>query len=375
MSGATIQAANKICNRPAKRVVIISRERSHVERDRQALKRFPLEVDKIASSGAEAYKHIAKNPCDLVLCDTDVDDIDPYAVLRSLKANKSLKHIPVVMVTRENDRGAVLDAVAAGCSGYILRPYSDETFERHVNTALQLIRYNEIEARQLKDARLMMETGDYDEAIEEFEEVLSQQEEAQKFYDIGCTYLAKDKFGKAIVAFQKALKINDMFAEAYEGLSEAYKRKGDLEQCQFFLKKAADLYAAHDHMEKVKEVFIDILKMDNRAANPFNSLGVKLRKVGDYQAAIRAYKQALELTPNDENVHFNMAKAYYFMSDTENALDKLAVALSINQDFPEALTMYKSLKGAPWPGLRQQGESDMEKRHRIRNHGSAVKDV
>ncbi len=368
-------AAKKTGARPTKRVVIISRDRSHVERDRQALKRFPLEVDKVVSSGAEAYKHLSKNHCDLVLCDTEVDDIDPYAVLRSLKANKCLKCIPVVMVTKENDRHAVLDAVAAGCSGYILRPYSDETFERHVNTALQLIRYNEIEARQLKDAKLMMETGDYDEAIEEFEEVLSQQEEAQKFYDLGCTYLAKDKFGKAIVAFQKALRINGMFAEAYEGLSEAYKRKGDLEQCQFYLKKAADLYATHDHMEKVKEVFIDILKMDNRAANPFNSLGVRLRKVGDYQAAVRAYKQALELTPNDENVHFNMAKAYYFMDDVENALDKLAVALSINQDFPEAVKMYKSLKGAPWPGLRQKGDSDLERRHLIRNHGSAVKDV
>lgn len=375
MSGSTAIASKRAVNRPAKRVVIVSRDRSHVERDRQALKRFPLEVDMVAASGAEAYKHIAKNPCDLVLCDTEVDEIDPYAFLRSLKADKNLKKIPLVMVTKENDRHAVLDAVAAGCSGYILRPYSDETFERHISTALQLIRYNEIEARQLKDAKLMMETGDYDEAIEEFEEVLSQQEEAQKFYDLGCTYLSKDKFGKAIVAFQKALTINGMFAEAYEGLSEAHKRKGDLEQCQFFLKKAADLYAAHDRMEKVKEVFIDILKMDNRAANPFNSLGVRLRKAGDHHSAIRAYKQALELTPHDENIHFNLAKAYFFMDDVENALDRLAVALSINQDFPEALKMYKTLKGSSWPGLRTQSESSLERQHRIRNQGPAVKDV
>ncbi len=335
---------------PPKRVVIITDNKKHLDRDRQALRVVGLEFDAHYGATQEAYAALKANGCDLVILDHEVEGPKANAFLKQIQKDPSLKRIPVIMVTAVNERAAVLDAVASGVSGYILRPYADETFERHINTAMQLIRYNEIETRQISDAKLMMETGDFDEAIEEFEEVLSQHEEAKKFYDMGCMLLAKEKYGKAIVAFQKAVKINDMFADAYHGMAEAYKNKGDLEQCQFYLQRAADIFAETDRLEKVKEVFIDILKFDRRAPNPFNSLGVKLRKAGDVQGAIQAYSQALELTPHDENVHFNMAKAYYFLGDKKAALEKITTALSINAEFPEALKMYRLLKGSPWPG-------------------------
>ncbi len=332
-----------------KLAVIVSKNKEHVDVDQAALKRLSLELAKVFPAGAQAFHYLAAHPCDVILCDSDIDDFDSRTFLKIVKNNPSLRNIPVVMVTADNQRDAVLDAVAAGCSGYILRPYVLDTFERHVNTALQLVRFNEIENRQLRDAQRMMEGGDYDAAIEEFKEVVSLKNEAQKFYDLGCSYLNQEKYGKAIVAFQKAVKMNEMYAEAYQGLSEAYKRKGDLEQCQFYLKKAADVYAESDHLEKVKELFIDILKFDHAAANPFNTMGVKLRKSGDYAAAIRAYDQALELTPNDENIYFNMAKALYFKGDKAACVEKLVMALSMNPSFLEALRMYRKLTGKRWP--------------------------
>jgi len=335
-----------------KTVVIVSSNKSHAENDRAVLNKFPLKLLKVCDTADCAFKVLTASPCDIILCDSQIKGMDSKTFLKTVKNNPRLKHIPVVMVTLENDRNAVLDAVAAGCSGYILRPYSFETFEKHMDTALQLVRFSEIETRQLKDAKLMLEMGDFDDAIEEFEEVVSMQGEAQKYYDLGCSYLAREKFGKAIVAFQKAVKMNDLFAEAYQGLSEAYRGRGDLEQCQFFLKKAAEIYAEFDRMEKVKEIFIDILKFDNAAPNPFNTLGVRLRKSGDYQGAIKAYQQALELTPSDENIYFNMAKAFIFMDDDKSALERVAMALRINGDFPEALMVYKKLKGAAWPGAK-----------------------
>lgn len=334
---------------PMKKVLVISNNKSHADKDRAALRRINLEMAVATPGCSAAMEFLAEEPCDIIILDTILADGDFKACLKQIKAGPETRNLPVVMVTQESDRGYVLDAVSGGCSGYILRPYSLETFERHINTALQLVRFNEIEKRQIDDAKLMLEMGEYDEAIEEFEEVVSMQSEAQRYYDLGCNYLVREKFGKAIVAFQKALRINDLFAEAYQGLAEAYKGKGDQEQCQFYLKKAATLYAEFDRMEKVKEIFIDILKFDNTANNPFNTLGVRLRKTGDYQAAIRAYKQALELTPNDENIYYNMAKAFFFMDDKEDALKYVTMALRMNRDFGEALKLYKSLKGTSWP--------------------------
>lgn len=332
-----------------KKVLAISNNKDHVDKDKATARRLQLELVASCPSCAEALQYLEESPCDLIYLDSSLDDGDPIKCLKSIKNNPSFKHIPVVMVTLQNDRNDVLDAVAAGCSGYILRPYSQDTFERHINTALQLVRFNEIELRQIEDAKLMLEMGEYDEAIEEFEEVVSMQSEAQRYYDLGCNYLVRDKFGKAIVAFQKAVRINDLFAEAYQGLAEAYKGKGDSDQCQFYLKRAAEIYAEFDRMEKVKELFVDILKFDNTAVNPFNTLGVRLRKSGDYQGAIKAYNQALDVTPNDENIYFNISKAYFFMDDRANALKYATMALRMNRNFLEAQKLYKKLKGAAWP--------------------------
>jgi len=334
---------------PQKRVLVITGNKSHADKDKAALRRINLEMGAYVGSCAGAQELLRNDEFDIIILDTIITDADAKNCLKQIKATPGARNIPVVMVTLENDRNYVLDAVSGGCSGYILRPYSLETFEKHINTALQLVRFNEIEKRQIEDAKLMLEMGEYDEAIEEFEEVVSMQSEAQRYYDLGCTYLVREKFGKAIVAFQKALRINDLFAEAYQGLAEAYKGKGDKDQCEFYLKRAADIYAEFDRMEKVKEIFIDILKYDNTANNPFNTLGVRLRKNGDYQGAIKAYKQALEITPNDENVYYNMAKAYFFMDDKENALKNVTMSLRMNRNFSEAQKLYKNLKGASWP--------------------------
>lgn len=346
---------------PGKNVVVITMATEHLEADKVAIKRSGFAFAEHFESGANALKHIMENRCEVIVLDHHITDMTPQKFLTTIKSVQALKHIPVIMVTTENQRNSVLDAVAAGCSGYILRPYSQNTFERHLNTAMQLFRFAEIEMRQVEDAKLMLEMGEYDEAIEEFEEVFTMQDEAKKLYDLGCRYLVREKYGKAIVAFQKALRLNDLFAEAYQGLAEAYKGKGDIEQCQTFLKKAANIYAEYDKMEKVKELFVDILKFDHNAVNPFNSLGIKLRKGGDYENAIRAYIQALELTPNDENIYFNLAKAYFFRGEHDKSLDNTAMALRMNSDFPEARKLYKQLKGASWPtpsAPRGQKDSD-----------------
>ncbi|THB62708.1 MAG: response regulator [Desulfovibrio sp.] len=333
-----------------KQVVIISKTKKHVDRDKLAIKGLPLRLAQTFDAGGTAFGHLAQHPCDIIVLDSDLSDMDGKTFLKTIKNNSSLKHIPVVMVTVRNERNEVLDAVAAGCSGYIIRPYNDETFAGHLKTAIQLVRFNEIEMGQLADAKLMLELGHFEDAIEEFEEVVSAgQEEALKYYDLGCRYLVKEKYGKAIVSFQKAVKMNDMYAEAYQGLAEAHKGAGDIDQCQFYLKKAAVIYAESDSMDKVKGLFIEILKYDHTAANPFNSLGVKLRKTGDFEGAIRAYNQALELTPSDENIYYNKAKALYFLEDRENCRQNLSLALTINSDFTEARKMYKKLTGTSWP--------------------------
>jgi DNA-binding NarL/FixJ family response regulator len=334
----------------APKVVLVTSRKEHEEQDRAAISRQRLTLGASFASGLEAFGYLCSNPCDIILCDNNIGDMDSRSFLRLLKKNATLKQIPVVMVTAENDRNAVLDAIAAGCAGYILRPYSVDTFERHVGTALKLTTFTEIEEQQISDAKQLLAMGRYDDAIEEFEEILALHDEAQQYYDMGCRYLLRQKFGKAIVSFNKAIKINELFAEAYQGLAEAFRGKGDMEGYERYLKKAADTYAQFDRLEEVKELFIEILKVDSTAVNPFNTLGVRLRRNGDLQGAVRAYQQALEISPGDENIYFNLSKAYYLLEERDKGMEALVTALRINGGFDEARDLYGRMVGQPWTG-------------------------
>lgn len=330
------------------KAVIVNSRRDHAEMDAAALRDVPFEVAGVFASGTHALSAVSRRACDLILVGDSLEDMDMKSFIRLVRHSANLKDIPVVAVTGADDRKAILDAVAAGCSGYVLRPYSQATLEKHVAKALNLMRRNASEARQMEDARMFLEMGDYEEAVEAFEEIVSKHSEARRFYDLGCRYLARDKYDKAIAAFQRAVRLNDLFAEAYEGLSEAYRRMGDLEKHQRYLKMAARVYAEFDQLDKVKELFVDILKVDPGAVNPFNNLGIRLRKQGSYDAAIHAYQQALELTPFDENVHYNLARAYWYEGEDAKAVQELYVALGMNEDFPEARKLFARIRGVEY---------------------------
>jgi tetratricopeptide (TPR) repeat protein len=329
-------------------VVILTNVEVHARRDKHSVKAFNPSIVKWFTSGTEAVDFLSRNPVDLILCDSTLEDMDGIKFLQLIRNNMNLCRLPVVMVTLENHRHYVLDAINNGCAGYVLRPYSQKTFDRHLSLAKQMETYSEVEELQLEEAKDMVSMGNFDDAIDAFEEIVSIQDEAQRYYDMGCRYLMEQLYGKSIVCFKKALKINDLFAEAYKGLADAYQGKGDEKNYQQYLKKAAEVYAQFDRLEETKQLFIEILKFESTVPNPFNSLGVKLRMQGDYPGAIHAYEQALELTPEDQHIYFNMSKAYYFMGDVTRAGQNVVEALKIDPNFEEAAALYKRLSGKDW---------------------------
>ncbi|MEA4856226.1 response regulator [Solidesulfovibrio sp.] len=330
-------------------VVIVGKNEENARRDKRTLAAFRPRRLELFASGEKALAFLVANRVDVVLLDSQLEDMDGLQFLRLTRRDMRLKDVPVVMVTASSQRDKVLDAIAVGCAGYILRPYSEETFAKHVLRACQVERVTEIERQQIEDAREMVAMGNFDDAIEAFEEIISEQNMAQKYYDMGCRCLVRQKYGQAIIAFKKAIKINDLFAEAYKGLADAYKGKGEIEPFKRYMQKAAEVHAQFNRMDETKELFLEILKYDANTPNPFNSLGVKLRKSGDLAGALHAYGQALALTPEDENIHFNMSKAYYFMGDTDRAKASVEKALHLNAGFDEGRKLYRKLFGREYP--------------------------
>ena len=77
-----------------------------------------------AVTGAEGVAMAAKHRPDLILMDMQLPVLDGYEATRRIKANPALRHIPVIAVTSYALSGDEDKARAAGCDGYIAKPFS-----------------------------------------------------------------------------------------------------------------------------------------------------------------------------------------------------------------------------------------------------------
>ena len=77
-----------------------------------------------ATTGEEGVDRAESERPDLILMDIQLPGIDGYEVTRRIKANPGLRHIPIIVVTSYALSGDDKKAFAAGCDGYVTKPFS-----------------------------------------------------------------------------------------------------------------------------------------------------------------------------------------------------------------------------------------------------------
>ncbi len=77
-----------------------------------------------AGDGEEGVRMAAEFQPDLVLMDIQLPLVDGYEATRRIKADPASRHIPVIAVTSYALAQDEKRALAAGCSGYVAKPFS-----------------------------------------------------------------------------------------------------------------------------------------------------------------------------------------------------------------------------------------------------------
>jgi two-component system cell cycle response regulator DivK len=77
-----------------------------------------------AADGSEGLKLAGAHQPDLILMDIQLPSMDGLETTRRLKADPSLKHIPVIAVTSYALSGDETKTREAGCDGYLAKPFS-----------------------------------------------------------------------------------------------------------------------------------------------------------------------------------------------------------------------------------------------------------
>jgi two-component system chemotaxis response regulator CheY len=86
-----------------------------------------------AENGQEALQKLRAEPFGLVVSDWNMPVMTGIDLLRAIRSDDKLKTIPVLMVTAEAQQANLVEAVQAGVSNYIVKPFTAETMQEKLN--------------------------------------------------------------------------------------------------------------------------------------------------------------------------------------------------------------------------------------------------
>ncbi|KXI27946.1 MULTISPECIES: chemotaxis response regulator CheY [Paraglaciecola] len=82
-----------------------------------------------ADDGNTALPMLQQGDFDFVVTDWNMPGMQGIDLLRAIRANPNLKHIPVLMVTAEAKKEQIVAAAQAGVNGYVIKPFTAATLK------------------------------------------------------------------------------------------------------------------------------------------------------------------------------------------------------------------------------------------------------
>ncbi len=90
-----------------------------------------------AHNGASGKSVLLHQEIDLVLCDWEMPEMNGIELLGWFRQEDRYKNLPFIMVTSRGDKEYVMEAVQAGVSDYLVKPFNRQQFSEKVERALR----------------------------------------------------------------------------------------------------------------------------------------------------------------------------------------------------------------------------------------------
>lgn len=90
-----------------------------------------------AEDGIVALSKLKGSNFEFVVSDWNMPNMTGIELLRAIRSDATLKHLPVMMVTAEAKKENIIEAAQAGASGYIVKPFTAATLEEKLNKVFE----------------------------------------------------------------------------------------------------------------------------------------------------------------------------------------------------------------------------------------------
>jgi two-component system chemotaxis response regulator CheY len=89
-----------------------------------------------AVDGSDGLEKLYSNPCDLILSDINMSNMDGYEFIRRVRADNKYKSLPIIIVSTESEGRDKMKGFAAGANLYIVKPSSPEMMVENIRMIL-----------------------------------------------------------------------------------------------------------------------------------------------------------------------------------------------------------------------------------------------
>ena len=348
-----------------------------------------------AVDGVDAWDKIQAGDVDIVLCDYLMPGMNGLELLRHIRQTKQFCDMPFIMITGADKRSDLMRSIQAEVDYYLIKPPNIAQLAELLKNAVTRLKNPSDFDKFMSRGKYYFLNAELDEALRHFEMArLVHPDSALPYYYLGLTYLQLNNEKNAELNFKKSLIIESQFissllalADIYQvrgdhanlegclakvmevlpdafdiqiGLARACTRSGNMERAALHLSSAQQL--AKNNAEQIQEVLdcyieaglldeADLLfgrkvqDDDNEKTILFlNRLGVRARKMKNFEKAKFYYTSCLKLDPQNKNVNYNLATLFFLQKDYVAAESYLRKILRSHTDFQEAQELMDAIQ-------------------------------
>ena len=94
----------------------------------------------ICNNGKEALKQLLSADFDLVVSDVVMPEMDGITLLKNIKSNANISHVPVIMLTSKSEISDRLEGIKLGADAYLAKPFSLEELHLTIDNLIDNVR-------------------------------------------------------------------------------------------------------------------------------------------------------------------------------------------------------------------------------------------
>lgn len=291
---------------------------------------------KFAENGRQALEVLKEVRIDLAILDWNMPVMNGFELLEKIRNDKSIRDLPIIMVTAEAERDIVAEAAETKIDGYLLKPLTLASLDEKIKFVVNKANNPDKATIHRMKAREFEEKGNIEEAIKQIRKALQYKPNASRLIRIlGLLHFKINKEKIAEKCLLKAASVNRQDTITRAHLAEFYFGKNMLETAGKYYLEILSL--SDRYHEKAIKIARRLMNENSRqmAMKIFSKVIVRDKKhnarreqiidicieLNEFDFPLRLLEEAVRENPSNYDMVYKLGIVSLESGDLEKALN------------------------------------------------------